>query len=83
MPGAGPAGAVAAAFIGVATGYRNLIGIDVGGTSADIGLIHDGAPGLTDKGHIGHDSSLEEAGCEPLVPRHAVKVSRVAHVASA
>jgi N-methylhydantoinase A len=50
----GPAaGAVGVAFIGAAAGYRNLIGIDIGGTSADIGLIHDGAPGLTDKGHIG------------------------------
>ena len=29
------------------------------------------------------DSPLEEAGFEPLVPRHAVKVSRAAHVASA
>ncbi|MBO0736739.1 MAG: hydantoinase/oxoprolinase family protein [Alphaproteobacteria bacterium] len=50
----GPAaGAVGAAFIGAAAGYHNLIGIDIGGTSADIGLIQDGAPGLTDKGHIG------------------------------
>jgi N-methylhydantoinase A len=50
----GPAaGAVGAAFIGLAAGYRNLIGIDIGGTSADIALIHDGEPGLTDKGHIG------------------------------
>jgi len=31
---------------GAVVGYRNLIGIDIGGTSADIGLIHDGAPGL-------------------------------------
>jgi N-methylhydantoinase A len=50
----GPAaGAVGAAFIGAAAGYRNLISIDIGGTSADIAVIHDGAPGLTDKGHIG------------------------------
>jgi N-methylhydantoinase A len=50
----GPAaGAVGAAFVGVAAGYRNLIGIDIGGTSADITLIHDGEPALTDKGHIG------------------------------
>jgi len=40
------------AFIGAAAGYRNLISIDIGGTSADIGVIYDGAPGLTDKGHI-------------------------------
>jgi hypothetical protein len=35
------------AFIGAAAGYRNLIGIDIGGTSADIGVIYDGAPGPT------------------------------------
>ncbi len=50
----GPAaGAVGAAFIGAAAGYRDLIGIDIGGTSADITLIHDGEPGLTTTGHIG------------------------------
>ncbi|MGH7109376.1 MAG: hydantoinase/oxoprolinase family protein [Stellaceae bacterium] len=50
----GPAaGAVGAAFIGALAGCRNLIGIDIGGTSADIALIHDGAPGLTSSGHIG------------------------------
>jgi N-methylhydantoinase A len=50
----GPAaGAVGAAFIGAAAGCHNLIGIDIGGTSADIALIHDGAPGLTVAGHIG------------------------------
>lgn len=32
---------------------RNLIGIDIGGTSADISLINDGRPGLTTHGHIG------------------------------
>jgi N-methylhydantoinase A len=50
----GPAaGAVGAAFIGAAAGYRNLVGIDIGGTSADITLVHDGEPGLTTTGHIG------------------------------
>jgi N-methylhydantoinase A len=50
----GPAaGAVGAAFVGAAAGWRNLIGIDIGGTSADIALIHDGAPGLTTSGRIG------------------------------
>jgi N-methylhydantoinase A len=50
----GPAaGAVGAAFIGAAAGCRNLIGIDIGGTSADIALIPDGAPGLTTSGRIG------------------------------
>jgi N-methylhydantoinase A/oxoprolinase/acetone carboxylase beta subunit len=27
----------------------NAVSIDIGGTSADTGVIHDGAPGLTDK----------------------------------
>jgi len=50
----GPAaGAVGAAYIGAVAGYRNLIGIDIGGTSADITLVHDGEPGLTTTGHIG------------------------------
>jgi N-methylhydantoinase A len=50
----GPAaGAVGAVFIGATAGYRNLIGIDIGGTSADITLVHDGEPGLTTSGHIG------------------------------
>jgi N-methylhydantoinase A len=50
----GPAaGAVGAAFVGAAAGYRDLIGIDIGGTSADITLIHDDEPGLTIAGHIG------------------------------
>ena len=31
----------------------NLIGIDIGGTSADISLIHDGEPGMTTTGRIG------------------------------
>ena len=46
-------GAVGAVFIGATAGYRNLIGIDIGGTSADITLVHDGEPGLTTSGHIG------------------------------
>jgi N-methylhydantoinase A len=50
----GPAaGAVGAAFLGAGTGFSDLIGIDIGGTSADITLIHGGEPGLTTTGHIG------------------------------
>ena len=49
----GPAaGAVGAAFIGAAAGFRDLIGIDIGGTSADITLIADGEPGLTTSGQV-------------------------------
>jgi N-methylhydantoinase A len=50
----GPAaGAVGAAYVGAASGHPNLIGIDIGGTSADISLIHGGEPGLTTNGRIG------------------------------
>jgi N-methylhydantoinase A len=50
----GPAaGAVGATFIGANAGVKNLIGIDIGGTSADVCLIHAGKPGLTTSGHVG------------------------------
>jgi N-methylhydantoinase A len=50
----GPAaGAIGAAFVGAAAGFRNLITIDIGGTSADICLIKDGAPGTTTGARIG------------------------------
>jgi N-methylhydantoinase A len=49
----GPAaGVVGANFIGHAAGFRDLIGIDIGGTSADISLIHNGQPGMTTAGKI-------------------------------
>jgi len=49
----GPAaGAVGAAFVGASAGLKNLIGMDIGGTSADVGLIHDGRPGLTMNGQV-------------------------------
>src|SRR6185295_14275730 len=50
----GPAaGAVGAAYVGASSGHPDLIGIDIGGTSADITLIHAGEPGLTTNGRIG------------------------------
>jgi N-methylhydantoinase A len=50
----GPAaGAVGAAFVGAAAGFRDLLTNDIGGTSADIGLIQNGAPRLTTTGTIG------------------------------
>lgn len=50
----GPAaGVVGAGFIGEAAGYQDVIGIDIGGTSADICLIKDGDFNLTGKGKIG------------------------------
>jgi N-methylhydantoinase A len=50
----GPAaGAVAAGYAGGDAGHRNVIAIDVGGTSADITLIDGGRPRLTSNGRIG------------------------------
>jgi len=50
----GPAaGVVGARFVGEAAGYKDVIGIDIGGTSADICLIKDGGYSLTGKGKIG------------------------------
>jgi len=49
----GPAaGVVGANFIAQAAGFSDLIGIDIGGTSADISLIHNGQPGMTTAGKI-------------------------------
>jgi N-methylhydantoinase A len=50
----GPAaGAVGAAYVGASSGHPDLIGIDIGGTSSDISLMHGGEPGLTTNGRIG------------------------------
>lgn len=50
----GPAaGVVGARFVGAAAGFKDVIGIDIGGTSADICLIKDGQYSLTSKGSIG------------------------------
>lgn len=43
----GPAGGIAAAtFLGALTGYRDLITVDMGGTSYDVCLIRDGRPAM-------------------------------------
>ena len=50
----GPAAGVrGAAFVGSAAGYRDLIAIDMGGTSADVCLVRDAAPAITKDGEIG------------------------------
>ena len=50
----GPAaGVVGARFVGAAAGYEDVIGIDIGGTSADICLIKDGQYELTNNGRVG------------------------------
>jgi N-methylhydantoinase A len=51
----GPAaGVVGMNFIGASVGFSNLIGIDIGGTSADISLIDGGQPSMTTAGRIGN-----------------------------
>jgi N-methylhydantoinase A len=50
----GPAaGVMGAVFIGEKAGFKNLISIDIGGTSADICLVKNGEPGITNEGRIG------------------------------
>ncbi|WP_421997457.1 hydantoinase/oxoprolinase family protein, partial [Reyranella sp.] len=41
------------AFVGAAAGFGDLIGVDIGGTSADISLIKDGRPSVTVNGRVG------------------------------
>jgi N-methylhydantoinase A len=50
----GPAaGVMGAAFVGGLAGFRNLITVDMGGTSADICLVRDGEPAVTSQGRVG------------------------------
>lgn len=50
----GPAaGVVGARFVGEAASEKNLIGIDIGGTSADISMVKEGAFRLSESGQIG------------------------------
>src|SRR5215470_13460587 len=50
----GPAaGVVGARDVGAACGIKDLITVDIGGTSADICLIKDGRIALTQQGHVG------------------------------
>jgi N-methylhydantoinase A len=50
----GPAaGVVGARDVAAACGIREIITVDIGGTSADICLIKDGRIGLTQRGHVG------------------------------
>jgi len=49
----GPAaGVVGASFFGRQAGFGNIIGIDIGGTSADISVIRDGQPSMTTESQI-------------------------------
>ncbi len=50
----GPAGApMAGVFYGGTHGFRNVITVDMGGTSFDVALVKDAQPGLTTEGTIG------------------------------
>jgi N-methylhydantoinase A len=50
----GPAaGVIGAVSIARAAGFKDIISIDVGGTSADICLVRDGRPEITKDGMIG------------------------------
>jgi N-methylhydantoinase A len=50
----GPAAGVeGAGIIGKVAGFHNLITLDMGGTSCDVSLIHEGAPTRTTAGQIG------------------------------
>jgi N-methylhydantoinase A len=50
----GPAaGAIGASYVGRLAGYPDVISIDMGGTSADICLIQEGCPTVTNEGEIG------------------------------
>src|SRR5215471_7652859 len=50
----GPAaGVIGARMVGGAAGLRDLITVDIGGTSCDIALIEDGTPALRSDGRIG------------------------------
>src|SRR5262249_840436 len=49
----GPAaGVIGARMVGEAAGLRDLITVDIGGTSCDIALIEDGTPALRSEGRI-------------------------------
>ncbi len=64
----GPAaGARGAAHIGRIAGYKDLITIDMGGTSADVALIRDGEPMTATSGRVG-----EFPLALPIVDIHAI-----------
>jgi N-methylhydantoinase A len=64
----GPAGAPQAGiFFGSSHGFRDLITVDMGGTSFDVALIRDGTPSVTQDGAIG-----EHRLASPILDIHTV-----------
>ena len=57
MVESGPAaGVIAAAHLGATLGYRDLISLDMGGTTAKTGLIQDSMPRVTKDYEVGHSA---------------------------
>ena len=64
----GPAGApMAGVFYGNTHGFNNVITIDMGGTSFDVALVKDAAPGVTTEGMIG-----EHRIASPILDIHTI-----------
>jgi N-methylhydantoinase A len=68
MVNSGPAGgALAAAFVGRLSGDDQIVGVDMGGTSFDIGLIVGGRPHTSSEGHFeGYPVKI------PMIDVHAI-----------
>jgi N-methylhydantoinase A len=68
MVNSGPAGgALAAAFVGRLAGDEQIVGVDMGGTSFDIGLIVDGEPHTSSEGEFeGYPVKI------PIIDVHAI-----------
>ena len=63
MVESGPAaGVIAAANLGEALGYRDILSFDMGGTTAKVGLIQDGAPSVTKDYSVGSHTSAGGGG---------------------
>ena len=64
----GPAGGVvAAARTGILAGFRNVISFDMGGTSTDVSVIHDGQPTITANATVAHQPVMI-----PMVDLHSI-----------
>ena len=60
MVESGPAaGVIAAAYVGEAIGHRNVLSLDMGGTTAKAALIQDGTPRITKDYEVGAKASAD------------------------